>query len=199
MKLSHKFCIEINKHKLFQLSKGKRQKSVLYIHWFWGEKKNQVLNVTVRCIYTYWIQFLGFLFVQNFWVTSYRRSRATVHRILWHGLCLGQRATASPHCTKRRDMGFVGEQTQIMFFAHWFIADPHLTLHTPGSCFTSVSYQHNNEYLRYPSFSAKGWHSLLLSGQVALPLVSLSVPFENMPCLFVFFFAFFLCILSFTS
>lgn len=38
MKLSHNFCIEINKYTLSQLYKGKGQKFVLYIHWFWKKK-----------------------------------------------------------------------------------------------------------------------------------------------------------------
>jgi len=39
MELSHNFCTEINKYTLSQLSKGKRQKFVLYIHGFWKKTK----------------------------------------------------------------------------------------------------------------------------------------------------------------
>lgn len=66
MKLSHNFCIEINKYTLSQLYKGKGQKFVLYIHWFWKKKTKKNLNVTTPCVYSYRIQFLGFLLVRNF-------------------------------------------------------------------------------------------------------------------------------------
>lgn len=116
MRLSHNFCIEINKHTFSQLSKGKGQKFVLYILSFW--KTPQIFKCHNTMYLSIYNPISWILICAEFWNNFFLKKVVTLHQMA--GLCLVHWMSLSELCKKVKTFG--------VFLGFLWVVDPNNVL-----------------------------------------------------------------------